>query len=184
MATQHHLIRGEYTDWITVKYRIRWSQSVRGVCRFMLLNTSPEFDLYVTPINIDPEKPSMAIGYPSVYPIYLAKRQGPYATLGLAEDTWGLSEQVLEDAHFFQQCSDIDKEREAMFFDGLDKVPQGLCVCVFDSTDRMQHMFWRYLDEAHPARPADVPAAFRTAIEDLYVRMDDLVGRTMRRCDR
>ena len=28
-----------------------------------------------------------------------------------------------------------------MFFDGLDKVPRGVCVCVFDGTDRMQHMF-------------------------------------------
>src|SRR5690606_29128990 len=57
------------------------------------------------------------------------------------------------------------------------------CVCVFDGTDRMQHMFWRYLDKDHPARPAQVSPAFQTAIEDLYVRMDDLVGRTMDRCD-
>jgi predicted AlkP superfamily phosphohydrolase/phosphomutase len=125
----------------------------------------------------------MAIGYPAVYPIYLAKKQGPYATLGLAEDTWGLSEQVLEDEHFLQQCTDIDREREAMFFDGLDKVPEGLCVCVFDGTDRMQHMFWRYLDAAHPARPTEVPVRFQTTIEDLYVRMDQLVGRTMARCE-
>src|SRR5262249_34255352 len=61
-------------------------------------------------------------------------------------------------------------------------VPQGLCVCVFDGTDRMQHMFWRYLDEQHPARPAEVPAAHRHAIEDLYARMDQVVGRTMAKC--
>jgi predicted AlkP superfamily phosphohydrolase/phosphomutase len=114
--------------------------------------------------------------------MYLAKRQGPYATLGLAEDTWGLSEQVLEDEQFIQQCRDIDVERETMFFDSLEKVPQGLCVCVFDGTDRMQHMFWRYLDEQHPARPAQVPSGLETTIEDLYQRMDALVGRTMARC--
>lgn len=181
---RHRLKTGRYTDWIRVKYRIGFGASVRGVCRFLLLSTQPEFDLYVTPIHIDPENPAMAIGYPKVYPIYLAKRQGSYATLGLAEDTWGLSEEVLEDGHFLTQCSDIDAEREAMFFDGLDKVPEGLCVCVFDGTDRMQHMFWRYLDESHPARPPEVPGAFATAIEDLYVRMDALVGRTMAKCDR
>jgi predicted AlkP superfamily phosphohydrolase/phosphomutase len=179
---KHKLRRGEYTDWISVRFRAGFGASVHGVCRFVLLGTHPQFDLYVTPINIDPEHPAMSIGYPRVYPIYLAKRQGPYATLGLAEDTWGLSEHVLGDEHFFRQCVDIERERELMFFDGLEKSPQGLCVCVFDGTDRMQHMFWRYLDEAHPARPADVPAAFRTAIEDLYIRMDDLVGRTMARC--
>ena len=71
-----------------------------------------------------------------------------------------------------------------MFFDGLDKVPRGLCVCVFDGTDRMQHMFWRYLDEQHPARPQEVPAKHRNTIEDLYRRMDSLVGRTMAKCRR
>jgi predicted AlkP superfamily phosphohydrolase/phosphomutase len=176
------LRRGEYTDWIPVRFRAGLGASIHGVCRFVLLGTQPEFNLYATPINLDPEHPAMSIGYPRVYPIYLAKRQGPYATLGLAEDTWGLSEHVLEDAHFHQQCVDIERERESMFFDALEKSPQGFCVCVFDGTDRMQHMFWRYLDEAHPARPAEVPPAFRTAIEDLYVRMDDLVGRTMARC--
>ncbi len=176
------LIPGVYTDWISVKFRAGWNLSIQGVCRFLLLSTQPIFDLYVTPINIDPEYPAMAIGYPPVYPIYLAKRQGPYATLGLAEDTWGLNEEVLNDEHFLQQCTDIDQERELMFFDSLDKVPTGLCVCVFDGTDRMQHMFWRYLDKEHPARPLHIPATFETAIEDLYVRMDELVGRTMAKC--
>ena len=133
---------------------------VHGVCKFLLLTTDPEFELYVTPINLDPENPAMPISYPSVYSVYLSKRQGAFATLGLAEDTWGLSEQVLGDEDFLQQCLDFDRERELMFFDSLDKVKQGVCVCVFDGTDRMQHMFWRDLDEDHPARPKEVPGTF------------------------
>ena len=180
----HLLQKGLYSDWVQVRFRVGLGRTVCGVCRFLLLSTEPEFELYVTPVNIDPENPAMAIGYPSVYPVYLAKRQGPYATLGLAEDTWALSEKVLADEHFAQQCTDIEGEREAMFFDGLEKVRQGLCVCVFDGTDRMQHMFWRYLDEEHPARPAEVPVADRQVIEELYQRIDRLVGRTMKQCDR
>lgn len=179
---RYTLTLGEYSNWIHVTFRAGLGVKVRGVCRFLLLGDDPEFELYVTPVNIDPEEPAMAIGYPSVYPIYLAKRQGPYATLGLAEDTWGLSEQVLEDVHFIRQCVDIEGERESMFFDALEKVPTGLCVCVFDGTDRMQHMFWRYLDTEHPARPADVPAPLQTVIEDMYARMDNVVGRTMAQC--
>jgi predicted AlkP superfamily phosphohydrolase/phosphomutase len=181
-GSKHPLKLNEYTDWIQVSFRAGVRTTIRGVCRFLLLSTEPHFNFYATPVNIDPENPAMAIGYPSVYPIYLAKRQGPYATLGLAEDTWGLSEEVLADDHFVQQCTDIDREREVMFFDSLEKVPRGLCVCVFDGTDRMQHMFWRYLDEQHPARPAELPAAHRHAIEDLYARMDQVVGRTMAKC--
>jgi predicted AlkP superfamily phosphohydrolase/phosphomutase len=181
-GTRHELRRGEYTDWVTVSFRVMPGMKVSGVCRFLLLETEPEFELYATPVNIDPEKPALPIGYPSTYPVYLANRQGPFATLGLAEDTWGLNEHVLDDEHFRRQCTDIDGEREAMFLDGLDKVRRGLCVCVFDGPDRMQHMFWRYHDEQHPARPAEVPAAFAHAVEDLYRRMDDVVGRTVARC--
>jgi len=179
---KYELRLGEYTDWIPVRYRIAPGMSVSGVCRFLLLATAPEFELYVTPVNIDPEKPVMPIGYPSVYSVYLAKRQGPFATLGLAEDTWALNEQVLDDAQFLKQCLDIDSEREAMFFDSLDKVRSGLCVCVFDATDRLQHMFWRYLDKAHPARPKEIEPKLATVIEDLYQRMDGIVGRAREQC--
>src|SRR5262249_24803385 len=181
-GSKYELIQDKYTDWVQVRFRVIPGMSVYGVCKFLLLQTAPDFELYVTPINIDPENPVMPIGYPAVYPVYLAKRQGSYARLGLAEDTWALNEHVLRDEHFLQQCLDFDREREAMFFDSLDKVQRGVCVCVFDGTDRMQHMFWRYLDEHHPARPGEIPVKHRTVIEDLYRRMDDLVGRTMARC--
>ena len=74
----YRLLPGEYTDWIPVDFRAGLGRTVRGICRFLLRETEPEFDLYVTPENIDPEHPAMAIGYPAVYPIYLAKRQGSY----------------------------------------------------------------------------------------------------------
>ena len=179
---KYELRKGRYTEWVQVSFSVVPGVKVSGVCKWLLLSTAPEFELYVTPINIDPEYPAMKVSYPAVYSVYLAKRQGLYATLGLAEDTWGLNERVLSDDHFIQQCLDFDSEREKMFLDGLDKVRRGLCVCVFDGTDRMQHMFWRYLDERHPAHPKDISDRQRGVIEDLYRRMDNLVGRTMAKC--
>jgi predicted AlkP superfamily phosphohydrolase/phosphomutase len=179
---KHELRRGEYTPWIQTCFRAGPGIKVYGLCRFLLLETGPEFGLYVTPINIDPEKPAMPVSYPSVYSVYLAKQQGPFATLGLAEDTWSLNEHIIDDDQFIQQCVDADLEREAMFFDSLDKVPRGLCVCVFDGTDRLQHTFWRDIDETHPARAAYPATNGRNVIDALYRRMDDLVGRTRARC--
>ena len=180
----HELRKDVSTDWVHVEFRAAPGVKVHGICKFLLLSVAPEFGLYVTPINLDPEHPAMPVSYPSVYATYLAKRQGPFATLGLAEDTWALNEHVINDDHLLQQCLDMDLEREAMFFDALEKVPRGLVVCVFDGTDRLQHTFWRDIDEAHPARPSDDVLNGRHVIEDLYRRMDDLVGRTMTKCQR
>jgi predicted AlkP superfamily phosphohydrolase/phosphomutase len=181
-GAKHELRKDEYTDWVPIRFRVAPGMKISGLCKFLLLGTHPEFGLYITPVNIDPHRPVMPVSYPSVYSVYLAKRQGPFATLGLAEDTWALNEHVINDDHFIRQCIDMDNEREAMFFDALEKVPRGLCVCVFDGTDRLQHTFWRDIDEQHPARPDQEVLDRRNVIEDLYVRMDDLVGRTMARC--
>jgi predicted AlkP superfamily phosphohydrolase/phosphomutase len=181
-GTKCELRRNEYTEWIRVSFGAAPGVKVQGVCRFLLLEAGSEFALYVTPINIDPERPVMPISSPGVYSNYLAKSQGTFATLGLAEDTWAVNEHVLGDQHFLQQCLDCDHEREVMFFDSLDKVPRGLCVVVFDGTDRLQHMFWRDIDPTHPARAEHPVPDGRNVIEELYKSMDDLVGRTMSKC--
>ena len=174
---------GEYSEWISVKFKSAPGFGARGICRFYLKELSPEVEVYVTPVNIDPGRPDLPISYPVTYSIYLAKLFGPYATLGLAEDTWALNEEVLDDEAFLAQCYGNHEDRERMLFDALEKTQQGLCACVFDTTDRVQHMFWRYLEQDHPAA-RNVPREQRpNVIEDLYRRMDDLIGRVMKNID-
>jgi predicted AlkP superfamily phosphohydrolase/phosphomutase len=171
---------GEYSPWIPVKFKAGLGFTARGICRFYLKELSPEVEVYVTPVNIDPARPDLPISHPVTYSIYLSKLFGPYATLGLAEDTWALNEEVLDDGAFLAQCYSNHEDRERMLFDALDKTRQGLCACVFDTTDRVQHMFWRYLEEDHPAA-RELPKEQRPkVIEELYSRMDALVGRVMK----
>jgi predicted AlkP superfamily phosphohydrolase/phosphomutase len=171
---------GDYSPWIPVTFKAGAGFNAHGICRFYLKELSPEVEVYVTPVNIDPGKPDLPISHPVTYSIYLAKLFGPYATLGLAEDTWALNEHVLDDDAFLAQCYANHDDRERMLFDALEKTQQGLCACVFDTTDRVQHMFWRYLQEDHPA-VRDVPKDQRpSVIQDLYARMDDLIGRVMK----
>lgn len=181
-GVRHELRTNLYTDWIRVRFRVAPGVKVYGTCKFLLLEAGAEFGLYVTPINIDPESPVMPLSHPYVYSVYLTKHQGSFATLGLAEDTWAVNEHVLDDQHFLQQCLDADRERETMFFDALDKVRRGLCVVVFDGTDRLQHVFWRDIDATHPARNVHPVPEGRNVIEDLYKSMDELVGRTIAKC--
>jgi predicted AlkP superfamily phosphohydrolase/phosphomutase len=174
---------GEYSDWIPVKFKAGMGFSAHGICRFYLKEIFPEVEVYVTPVNIDPGKPDLPISHPATYSIYLEKLFGSYATLGLAEDTWALNEKVLDDDAFLAQCYANHEDRERMLFDALDKTRQGLCVCVFDTTDRVQHMFWRYLQPDHPAARA-VPYNQRpNVIEALYAHVDELIGRVMKQID-
>ncbi len=174
--------KNTYTEWIKIGFKAGPGVKVYGICKFLLLSTTPEFELYVTPINIDPEKPAMPISHPGIFSTYLAKRQGPFATLGLPEDSWALNEEILSDESFMKQSTDADRERRRMFFDSLDKIKRGLCICVFDGIDRIQHTFWRDIDDQHLANKQRQQNRPRNAIEELYRRMDDLIGETLDRC--
>ncbi len=181
--TRHELALGQYTPWISVSFRTALGMKIRGLCKFYLLECDHHIRLYVPPIQIDPAHPALPIAHPLTYSVYLAKTQGPFATLGVAEDTSALNEGVIDEEAFLQQAWSIHDERERMYFDALAKVRQGLVCCVFDITDRLQHMFFRCLDDAHPANAGRETAKYRNVLRDMYVRMDELLGRTMQALD-
>jgi len=174
------LTRGEYTPWIRVSFRTSLGVSVSGIVRFLLTETEPEISLYATPVQIDPEKPALPISHPHYYAMYLSKLLGSFATLGMAEDTWALNEGAIDDDAFLAQAELIKQEREAMFFSALEHTRRGVVACVFDTTDRVQHMFYRCVDPRTNA-PHDVRHA--QVIENLYRDMDRLVGRAMQHAD-
>jgi predicted AlkP superfamily phosphohydrolase/phosphomutase len=173
----------EYSDWLPIEFRAGLGVKIRGIVRLYVNAIAPHFELYVTPINIDPESPAMPVSYPSMFAQYLAKLQGPYATLGLAEDTWALNERMIDEQAFLEQTYLIHEERERMFMNSLKKNRNGLTVVVFDATDRIQHMFMRYLDPSNPSNRGKDTEFHKNAIEDLYVRMDGLLGRVMEHVD-
>jgi predicted AlkP superfamily phosphohydrolase/phosphomutase len=151
---------GEYTPWIRVKF-----SGVAGIVRFLL---SKENTLYATPVQIDPENPALPISQPPYYAVYLAKLLGTFATLGMAEDTWALNDGAIDGDAFLKQAAFIQQEREAMFFSALDHHRRGVVACVFDTSDRVQHMFYHHT----------------AVIENLYRDMDRLVGEAMAHVDR
>ncbi len=181
-GSRYPLTVGVYSPWIPVVFRASLGLKISGICRFLLQAIDPEFCLYVTPVQIDPAKPVMPVSHPGIYSTYLAKNQGRYATLGLAEDSWALNNRCLDDEGFLEQCRQNDHERELMFFDTLEKTTRGLCVCVFDGTDRVQHSFWRQLDPLHPAHRGDFQPPMVSAIEEAYRNADRIVGETLRTC--
>lgn len=180
-GNKHLINEGEYTPWMRLTFNGGPGAKVKGVCRMLLTETEPEVSLYLTPINIDPESPALPISHPSYYATYLAKLLGTYSTLGLAEDTWALNERVIDEDDFLEQAYDIADERLRMFENALAKTKQGVVTCVFDTPDRVQHMFYRYREPEHPAHPHNggMQEKYAGVIEDLYERMDVLVGKAL-----
>jgi predicted AlkP superfamily phosphohydrolase/phosphomutase len=161
---------GEFTEWQRLTFRTAVGSKATGMVRFLLTEIEPECSIYMSPINIDPERPALPISHPSYYAKYLANLLGPYATVGMAEDTWALNEGVIDEDAFLSQAYSIFEERKAMFLAALESTRRGVVACVFDTSDRVQHMFYRRL--ATTGRHAN-------AIADMYRRMDDLVGKTL-----
>ena len=181
----HELSADRFTPWIRLTFRAGLGINVTGIGQFRLAAVEPHVRLYLSPIAIDPEKPALPVSHPSFYAPYLAKLLGDFSTLGLAEDTWALNERVIDEDAFLEQANQICEEREAMFESALERTRKGVVACVFDTPDRVQHMFYRYLDPSHPAHLANGDSVDRYAgtVEELYVRMDRIVGKTMRHVD-
>ena len=60
------------------------------------------------------------------------------------------------------------REWEEMLFNALDKTKKGTVISWFETTDSLQHMFYRYLDEKHPALKTGQAKMSADVIEDLY----------------
>jgi len=177
------LRQGEFSPWIKLAFRPGLGIKIRAIARFYLQSLEPHFEMYMTPLNIDPEKPALPISHPFVYSVYLSKLLGSFITLGEANDTWALNEGALGERAFLDLTYKNHLEWEAMLSNALEKTQKGVVVCVFETTDSIQHMFWRYLDEQHPANAIVRSELDSRVIEDLYRRMDDLVGRVRSRLD-
>ncbi len=167
---------GVYSDWIELIFSPGLGIKVHGIARFYFTSIDPEVNLYMTAIHIDPENPAMPISHPATYSMYLARKQGKFATLGLAEDTWALNEMVIEEKVFWDQAWLYFEERKRMFLDACKQTKRGLVTTVVDTTDRCQHMFMRYLDPTHPANEGKDTTEWAHAIDTLYQRMDGLLN--------
>ncbi len=182
------LREGEFTPWVSLSFKVGKglrAQTAKAIARFLPVSLAPEtFRLYVTPLNIDPAHPAMPISHPSAFSVYLSKLLGPFATLGLAEDTWALSEGVLDDAAFKTQALDIHAERTAQWLEMLRRTRRGLVTCVFDISDRMQHMFMSPNGTASETASiggvaSASPESSDAELDALYARCDELVGLTL-----
>ena len=72
----------------------------------------------------------------------------------------------------------------AMGLTSLESFDAGLFYCLFDTPDRIQHMFWRYGEPDHPAHRGKPPdPEFTGVIKECYLHCDAVVGKALEATD-
>jgi predicted AlkP superfamily phosphohydrolase/phosphomutase len=179
-GTELELAEGQWSDWVDVSFPFLGPASVKGMVRLNLVQDFPRVQLYVSPIHIDPRDPVVPLSSPPDYAAKLADEIGLYHTIGMPEETWSLNEGHLSDHAYLEMVRTILAEREAMFYNALDKQDSELVVGVFVQTDRVSHMFYRGFDEQH-ALYDETDAEAREAIHWIYTEADRILGETVAR---
>ena len=171
---------GKWSKWLKVRFKVGMMQSVTGIVRFNLRQIEPEFELYASPVNFETEEPLFPISSPQEYAHDLALKIGRYYTAGMAEDHDGLNNGRFDESTYLDQCRIVLRERRKMLEYELGRFTGGYFFCLFDTPDRLAHMFWRFTEPSHPANHGEGVSQYAKVIEEHYRECDEIVGEAMK----
>jgi predicted AlkP superfamily phosphohydrolase/phosphomutase len=189
---------GEWSDFTRLSFELLpHLVDVAGTIRFYLRGLEPDFELYASPVNIDPIDPVTPISEPEDASAEVAHTIGLYYTQGMPEDVNALKEKVISDAEFLAQSEIVHQEGVRMVEYALDRYlareEGGFLFFYFSGVDLCSHMLWRHHDDAHPAHDDDFArkdtsswsgrpgSTWKDVVYDLYLRMDPVLGRLRER---
>lgn len=163
------VVRLELDRWspiLEISFKMGMLVNVHAITRLILTQTRPGVRLYALPLQIHPLHAIWRYGTPASFVKEAWNVAGPFLTLGWPQDTTGLEDGCISDQNFLDLCDSIVAAREKLLLHQLDHFKEGLLASVFDSMDRVQHMFWR-----------DRP----DLIEGWYEKLDGIVGKAIAR---
>jgi predicted AlkP superfamily phosphohydrolase/phosphomutase len=165
--------------WIDLDFKINFLVRVHGMAQLLLLNAGNELQLYISPVNWKPDRPPVPMSYPDSFAGDLFERLGYYRTLGWAEATWPLNEGRMDEKTFMADLDKAFDDRAQVILNRIDSRDWDVLVGVIESTDRVQHMMWRFMDPRHPMYDATLAKQFGDSIERVYRRADQFVGEVL-----
>jgi len=187
---KHKLVlkKGDWSRWVELDFEmatpaITPNKHISGICRFYLQEVSPNFRLYVSPINTDPSDPALKITEPSGFIENISKSLGLFYTTGFQEDHKALSNGVFTEEEYAVQADIVLEERLNLLEYALERYDDGLLFFYFSSTDLQAHMFWWDSDEKHPTRSTKDANKYFAHIQKLYQKLDSVLGDILKRYD-
>ena len=172
------LEEGEWSAWVRIDFElVPWLVSTSALARFYLKQFDPHFELYVTPLQINPEDPAMRISAPSDWAGQLCSCLGYFYTQGMPEDTKAFTHGVFTGREFFDQVLLTYEETHRIHTFLQEDFADGLFFFYYGTLDQGCHMLWHYMDEAHPLFVDDPFLA--DGIRRLYQEMDAMLGEVL-----
>ena len=163
------LQEGEWSGWLQADFPLLGDAlATTGIFRIHLRQVRPRFELYISPVNIDPASPDLPISTPPEYSAELAQAVGLFYTQGMAEDTSALRENALSLEEFLEQSRFVLEETRVLFRYELARFEDGLLFFYISSVDQNSHMLWgRHENE----------------LLEIYKSTDELIGEAMAAID-
>jgi len=180
--TEFVLREGEWSEWVRVDFELVPAlASVSAIGRFYLKQVRPDFELYVSPLQINPEDPALPVSMPEDWAHELFEALGYFYSQELPEDTKALQEGIFTGREFWSQAQIVFKERRRALEHFLTTWKEGFLFFYFSSIDQNSHMLWRYMDPDHPDYQNDEMLV--DGIRKVYTELDEALGRTMQAID-
>jgi len=189
---EQELKEGSWSDWWRISFPVNKLMKIDAISKMFLVELpglSPEgkpdgnFQLYMTPLNFNPELPpaTVDLSYPRPFSSQLVDELNDlYFTQGWPEETWAYNEELIDTQLFLDQVYlEVEKRREQMTLNELAKKDWNLFITVFQSTDRIQHMFFRLIDEKHPRYDPEEAAKWGDTILKSYQHADEFAGKIL-----
>ncbi len=163
VGSQSFILRqGEWSAWVEIEFPLisGW-KSAHGMVRVYARQLAPGFEVYVSPVNIDPRRPEVRISAPASYSGHLADAAGLYYTQGMPQDTAALRQHVFDRQEYLAQSRMVAREHLALLKQAVKDFRGGLLFFHFFAVDQDSHMLWGKFDRD---------------LLDTYRTVDDTVG--------
>jgi predicted AlkP superfamily phosphohydrolase/phosphomutase len=180
------LKKGQRSKWTKLDFELTVpglspNHHISGICYFYLQEVTPNFRLYVSPVNYDPSDPAIRISEPRKFCKDLSEKLGLFYTTGFKEAYKARIHDIFTDAEYAAQSDSVLTDRLAMLKYALDDFEDGLLFFYFSSTDLQSHIFWWNSNKKHPFRSNSEASKYFAHIKELYRKIDHVMGDILNR---
>lgn len=195
-GTTHMAGEGEWTDWFELPFELNRFVKAGGITRARVMSLSDPLEVYFHTFDIDPSNPPFwqPVSSPPGFSGELADwTGGPFETLGWSCMTNQIKDDAVPIEMFLEDIEFTMQWRERLTYTCMERSDWELLFSVFSTTDRVQHMMYRYHDPLHPKhdpveaeRSVDFfgkPTKLRDVVPAIYEQMDRVVGEIVKRLD-